>query len=471
MKQLFHLPTNFKTIGKSLLWFFLGIILGLFFFIGIVVFIYQRTYNEKIFPGIYVNGVDFGGKKKEDVEMYFSKKNEEIYKTSFVFKSDELLASASARDLQLGYDEKLLSIQAYSLGRSNNLFSNFALMAQSYLYGVSLSPAYHYSDDVLMKVITPLKEQLSQPPVDAQFEFKEGKVVTFKPSRDGKEVNMDLLKKALLEKSVYTRSKLPPVIFIEIPLVTLKPNITTEKVNNMGIKELIGRGTSLFQHSIENRVYNLSLASSRIHGVLVPPGEVFSMVKSLGDISSLSGYKQAYVIQNGRTVLGDGGGVCQVSTTLFRAVLNAGLPILERNPHAYRVSYYEEDSLPGIDAAIYSPTVDLKFKNDTGKYILIQTILDPQEMRLTFELYGTLDGREVSITQPIIHSQSPAPAPLYQDDPTLPKGVVRQVDWAAAGANVSFSRTVKKGDTVLYSDTFKSNYRPWQAIFLRGTKE
>src|SRR5205085_743367 len=129
-------------------------------------------------------------------------------------------------------------------------------------------------------------------------------------------------------------------------------------------------------------------------GVLIAPGQVFSFSKAIGEVSSFTGYKQAYVIENGKTVLGDGGGVCQVSTTLFRAALNAGLPIVERHPHAYRVQYYEEDSGPGIDAAVYVPSVDLKFKNDTGHHILIQAYADVENLRLTFDLYGANDGRE-----------------------------------------------------------------------------
>ena len=169
--------------------------------------------------------------------------------------------------------------------------------------------------------------------------------------------------------------------------------------------------------------------------------------------------------------MGDGGGVCQVSTTLFRAALAAGLPITERHQHAYRVGYYEEDSGPGIDAAVYSPSVDLKFKNDTGGHILIQSYVDRVNMRITFQLYGTKDGREVNISTPVILSQSPAPEPLYQDDPNLPKGEIKQVDFAAAGANVYFTRSVKKDGKITISDKFVSNYRPWQAVFLRGTKE
>lgn len=177
------------------------------------------------------------------------------------------------------------------------------------------------------------------------------------------------------------------------------------------------------------------------------------------------------MINDGKTELGDGGGVCQVSTTMFRAALNAGLQIVERHQHAYRVGYYEQDSGPGIDAAIYSPSVDLKFKNNTGHAILIQTVNDPDNSALTFVFYGTKDpNRQVTISTPVVLSQTPAPPPLYQNDPTLPVGQTKQTDYSANGADVYFTRTVTENGKVIIQDKFTSDYQPWQAVYLVGTQ-
>lgn len=254
---------------------------------------------------------------------------------------------------------------------------------------------------------------------------------------------------------------------IKLPVRVVEPK--NKLANDLGIKELIGSGVSHFAGSIENRKFNVGLAASRINGVLIPPGEEFSFVNTVGDISGASGYKQAYVIKSGRTVLDDGGGVCQVSTTIYRAALNTGLPITERTAHAYRVGYYEQGFPPGLDATIFSPSVDFKFKNDTGHHILIQARV--LGTTLTVDLYGTLDGRTVEMTKPAIISQTPALPEIRQDDPTLPKGTVKQVDWAAAGANVVFKRKVTKGGVEIINETVRSNFRPWQAVYLVGTKE
>jgi Uncharacterized vancomycin resistance protein len=155
----------------------------------------------------------------------------------------------------------------------------------------------------------------------------------------------------------------------------------------------------------------------------------------------------------------------------FRAALNAGLPILERHSHAYRVSYYENDSPPGFDATVFAPFVDLKIKNDTNAYILIQTKIDKENNLLFFYLFGQKDGRKIEIEKPKIWNiASPLP-PKYQDDPTLKKGVIKQIDFPAWGAKVNFHYKVVKNGEILFEKDFFSFYRPWQAVYLVGTAE
>ena len=460
-----------KTLSNSF-WFFTGAVISLIFFIGLFYFIYQKIYENRVYPGIFVNGINFGGKTQTDVKNYFEERNAKLDKAVLQLTSDYGIATVSAKEINLGYDASLLSVQTVSLGRSSSLISDISLLLQAYFGGIHLSPTYTYSSEKLNEYLDPIKTKVEKKPIDAQFKFENGRVIAFQPSEEGRTLDINELNKAIHEKtlSVVTSTK-PQIISIPIPIMILYPDITTEEANDFGIEELIGEGHSLFYHSIPGRIYNINLASSRIDGVLVAPGAVFSFNKTLGDVSAFTGYKQAYIIQNGQTVLGDGGGVCQVSTTFFRAILDAGLPIIERTAHSYRVGYYEQDSPPGIDATIFVPTVDLKFKNDTGNYILVQREIDLNNLSLSFYLYGTKDGRQVTMSKPVITNQSPAPEPLYQDDPTLPVGEIKQVDFAASGANVYFTRTVTKNSKTIISDKFFSNYRPWQAVYLRGTKQ
>ncbi|MBI5044983.1 MAG: VanW family protein [Candidatus Levybacteria bacterium] len=458
------------AVLRTVFWFSFGALIGFFFFSSFIYIYYKQTYKNKVYPGVIINNVDLGGKSQDEVRLFFKDKNDSISKKYLEFSTTTLTATVSAKDLDIGYDENLLSSQAFSIGRSGNFFSDIYLSLESYLHGVVLTPAYRYSSVVFTKTLKDFQDKIDQDPINARFTYEGGKVSEFRASREGKSVDVSEITTAMERDVVPNLLRNGSIVKVQIPVRTIKPEVETNEANDLGITQRIGIGTSLFQGSIPNRIFNIQLAASRLNGILIKPDEIFSFNKAVGDISSLSGYKQAYVIQNGRTELGDGGGVCQVSTTLFRALLNAGMTITERHPHAYRVHYYEEDSGPGIDAAIYTPTVDLKFKNDTGHYILIQTNVELDNLQLTFELYGTSDGRVASISEPVILSQSPAPEPLYQDDPNLPVGQTKQIDFSAPGANVYFMYTVTKNGKEILSKKFSSTYKPWQAIFLRGTK-
>ncbi len=474
IKKLHHLIPYHKHVflySKAILWFGIGAILGLFFVISFAYILLQQFYHQLVLPGVTVAGVNFGGKSQTYVQNYFDQKNAKIGNSVITFQYQNNYATTSASALQMGYASKLLAQQAIDVGKSGDLFSKIAIVFQAYLTGISLPPSFAFSQNSLKQELADVEKIIYKEPVDAQIAFTNGRATTFTPSQDGQDIDLITLSQAIAKRTPLLLSiNKPQNMQLSIPIQTLHPKITTEKANNLGIKELIGVGTSLFQHSIPSRIYNVTLAASRLNGVIIAPNEDFSFDKALGDVSAYTGYQQAYVIQGGHTVLGDGGGVCQVSTTMFRAILDAGLPITERHAHDYRVGYYEEDGPPGIDATVYVPSVDLKFKNTTGHNILIQTIVDPDTLRLTFYLYGVKDGRQVALTTPVISNETPAPAPLYQDDPTLDKGTTKQIDFAANGATVKFNRVVTQNGKEIINETYVSNYRPWQAVYLVGTK-
>ena len=311
---------------------------------------------------------------------------------------------------------------------------------------------------------------VNRPAENAYLHFiRPGKVEEFKPARDGFEVQNSELTRLIIEALGRMEAGSQKEV-VNLPVLATEPEVKTGEANDLGIKALIGRGESWFSGSITNRIYNLRKSAEELNGVLVAPGEVFSFNQAVGEVSAATGYKQAYIIKEGKTILGDGGGVCQVSSTLFRAILAAGLPIPERTAHAYRVHYYEEKYQVGFDATVFQPAPDFKFTNDTPAYILIQTEFDEKNKHLVFNLYGTSDGRKVETSKSRIWDQVPPPPDLYQDDPTLPLGKVVQTEHAAWGAKVAFDWKVTRGEEVLQERTFYSNYRTWQAVYLRGTK-
>ena len=321
----------------------------------------------------------------------------------------------------------------------------------------------------LLEYIEGVAESLNREATDAKFGYQDGKVTEFAPSKDGIKISVEATSNKVQQGMKQLIESEEQNINIDIQAERTSPQVTIEKVNELGIKERIGRGESYYAHSIPNRIYNVGLASSRINTALIPPGEEVSFNKLVGEVSAATGYRSAYIISQGRTVLGDGGGLCQVSTTLFRAAMDAGLPILERWGHSYRVSYYELNSKPGVDATVIAPSKDFRFKNDTPGHILIQTTNDPKELHLVIEIYGTSDGRVATVTEPKVWGITPPLPTIYQDDPSLPTGTMKQVDWATGGARTSFEYKVVRNGETLQNQTFSTVYRPWAAVYLRGT--
>ncbi len=318
--------------------------------------------------------------------------------------------------------------------------------------------------------VAQLAQTVDKPPQNATFRFLgTGKVEEFKPAKEGRVLKRATLATLMINSLNRLLGQSEPVV-VDLEFTKSEPEVVNDEVNSLGIKELLGKGESWYSGSITNRIFNLKKAADAIGGFLVPPGETFSFNGAVGEVSSDTGYKQAYIIKEGKTILGDGGGVCQVSSTLFRAVLAAGLPIEARTAHAYRVHYYEEKYQPGFDATVFQPAPDFKFKNDTPAYVLIQTVYDEKAKYLSFEIYGTSDGRKAEMSKARIWEVTAPPPDLYQDDPNLPVGKVVQTEHAAWGAKVAFDWKVTRGEEVLQERTFYSNYKSWQAVYLRGTK-
>ena len=226
-------------------------------------------------------------------------------------------------------------------------------------------------------------------PVNAKFEIKNGKVAEFQPSMVGKVINISKATDAIIS-ALMAGGNAAAINFEE-----KEPDISLEKINNLGINTLLGKGESNFSGSTAARIHNITVGVGRFNGLLIGPGEEFSFNTSLGDVEESTGYRYELVIKNGKVVPELGGGLCQVATTLFRSAIFSGLPIIERKPHSFPVHYYNPQ---GFDATIYPGITDLRFKNDTPNHALIQGRI--QGNKLTFEIYGSSDGRKTVIDGP-----------------------------------------------------------------------
>lgn len=320
-----------------------------------------------------------------------------------------------------------------------------------------------------------IARDINQPARDARFRFdpSTGTLTPIIASQSGHTLDPDAAAEQIAQQLLASATRVPGSAIrsaraIALPVAVTKPTIAMEDATKFGIKELVAQGVSNFKGSALGRIQNIRTATAQFEGIVIPPGGTFSFVQYLGDVVEANGYDDAYIIFADRTVLGPGGGVCQVSTTVFRAAFFGGFPIIERWAHAYRVGFYEPPV--GLDATVFAPSVDLKFKNDTEAYLLIQPKLDLKANTLTFNFYGTKPNRTVEMEEPIMEHIIKHGPPIYTEDPTLKKGVTKQVDFAHDGADVTVWRKIIVNGQVVKREKFFSRYEPWVARYLVGTK-
>jgi vancomycin resistance protein YoaR len=335
-----------------------------------------------------------------------------------------------------------------------------------WIYQVSVSTQ---SMEQFLTQIAPLVDRA---PRNARFYFDDssGQLVLLEPAVVGRTLDVAATQQAINAGLLRGEHAVPLALNLAQPQA---PDEATAAA--LGIDGQVSSYTSYFRGSSAARLTNIQAAAARFHGLLVPPESVFSMAEALGDVTLENGYAEALIIFNGRTITGVGGGVCQVSTTLYRAAFFGGYPIEQRYAHAFRVYYYEQrpergtdNRLAGLDATVYVPLVDLKFRNDRPSWLLMETYFNPEEYSLTWKFYSGGGTRYVDWSTSGPRNVIPAPEPLFQEAADLPAGSCRQVDYAADGADITVRRDVYRDGALLFSDTVQTHYEPWRAIYQYG---
>ena len=258
---------------------------------------------------------------------------------------------------------------------------------------------------------------------------------------------------------------------LELPMVPTDPPVTEANLHQLGIRELVSIGKSDFTGSAAYRVHNIGVGMQLLNGLLIAPGEEFSFNKNIGQINAANGFVEGAAIIQNRTQQEFGGGICQDSTTMFRAAFWAGLPITERWGHSFYISWYDKYALgprgngPGLDATIFTGGPDLKFINDTGAWLLIQAWSDPKTGVAQIELYGTKPNRTVDLTHKV-YDHVPAPKePVFVADPKVPRGTIKHTDKARGGMTIDVYRLVVENGVPRPPELFRTRFRPWPNIY------
>ncbi len=437
----------------------------LLIFISGAFFIPQFVFTGRVLSGVSLVGIDLGGATREKATSLISTLTDKANLKPIELQFNGSVWQIDPASVNLEIKPEQLAQAAFLVGRRGGLIQQ-SIESWKGLFQIKQplivedSSLYDFDRATLAKKLQPLVEVINQPRRDAKIKIVRDRVTEFVSPQNGQELDVEKTI-GLIAGSILSENRT-----ISLPVEIISPSTSLAETNSLGINTLIGRGESDFSGSPKNRRHNIGVGASKFDGILIEPDETFSFLAHLGEVNSSTGFLPELVIKGDKTIPEFGGGLCQVSTTAFRGILRAGLPVVERRNHSYRVVYYEP---AGSDATIYQPYPDLKFKNDTGAHIFIDTYIDGN--KLYFDFYGTDTGRTVELEGPYIFNVTAYPDPIYIDTTTLPVGEVKRVDTAHRGADAVLYRKIFKGGKLIQTDTFKSHYIPWAAKYLRGAED
>ncbi|NJD01739.1 MAG: vanomycin resistance protein VanB [Ruminiclostridium sp.] len=495
--------------------------------------IYMTLKYDRVYKGVYINGMDAGGMAQVELALALkSRFQDKIKDLEITLDSGRIVEKASYTDLNVSYVMDNAVKDAFSLGRTGNMFKRLYAIFNAGLKGANVDMPLSYDkgkldnfisefhkktlievkeaeiliqdDKVTIRtgrhgenidknsltstlneminsfkggtvkveiIITPpnkldaedLFPQLNREPVNAAFKVLDGNI-SVEPHITGMKIEKTALEDIVadLEKNENTE--------MVLPVQYILPEITTEKANEMVFKDQIAYMSTHFSTSNENdknRGENIKLATSKINGIILIPGAVFSFNDVVGPRTEADGYKLAHTYVAGKVIDGIGGGICQVSTTIYGAVLKSDLEVIERRNHMFTVGYVPY----GQDATVSYGTTDFRFRNSTNWPIKIEAGVN-KDNNVFFKFIGTIENPEkkVIISQEIL-KRIPFTT-KYIDNPTMLEGKTSVKQEGKEGYVVDTFKTIKiSGKVISETKLHTSTYRPLTEEILRGTKK
>lgn len=314
-------------------------------------------------------------------------------------------------------------------------------------------------------LLTEIHSAVDLPAQNARFSIDGGKVTEFQGSTSGNVLDDDAFF-AAFETALGSDTYTTPLTLV---MRAEEPSVTTQNVNSLGITEIIGQAVTSFPTSSSNRKQNIKHGAEKLNGLLIAPGETISLLDHLRPFTIADGYVPELVIKGDEIKPEVGGGLCQIGTTTFRAVMNSGLEVVERRNHSLAVSYYNDatNGNPGTDATIYDPAPDFKFKNDMPTYLLLATTFDADKKSVTFTFWGTKDGRQGSYTPPIVLTRT-SPGPTVYTNTTAIAPGKQECEGPFIGATTTFDYNIIQPDGTTKTVEYFSSYRPLAKSCLVG---
>lgn len=434
--------------------------IGIFLIIvllGAGVFIGTELPKDRIHPGISVGGVDVSKLTKKEAEEKLSRDlTKELEERTLRLKSDVTSYRESLKSLGFYYDVKEGVQEAYEVGRSGNPVENGLEVLKAVLFKENLESEPKVNGSVLRDKLEEIGKKVFVEAVDAKFSYN-GENVEVSNERQGTELLVKETARAIKDFQFQSDE-------LQMEIKKVEPKL--KKADFEGINGVIATFSTKYGTSEKNRKYNIALGAERTGNLLVKAGEEVSFNDTVGEITTETGFKDAGVILNGEFDRGVGGGICQVSTTMYNALLLANVDITERHNHSRPIGYVKR----GTDAAVVWGYKDMKFRNtlDTPIYITAEAT----GSTLTYTIYGDAFHRDytVEIVPKLLSTEEPKV--VKRTSSKIPEGVTKVEKQGSTGYFYKTYKNILRDGEVVKSDVIsKSNYYPQKRVVIIGTGE
>ena len=415
-------------------------------------FRWNQAWQGRIYPGVKVEGIGLGGLTEQDAEQKLVSTRDELLASKVKLVLGDHVQQVSRRDLGFQLDPVENARLAMMVGRSGPVWKRPQELWQAFYFQVDAPLKVTLDNDRAKSVLQTFAKDLYNPPQNAQLVVNDAYQVKIIESRPGKVLALDASVKALAQDTY------PFDEVVDLPLVDQQPQVTTQDVLGMKVTGLLASYTTYFDTSNVNRTYNVNVAADALDNSLVKPGQVFSFNQVVGPRSEETGYKEALVIEQNKFTPGIGGGVCQVSSTLYNSVLLAGLQIVERSNHSLPVTYVPL----GRDATVAYGFYDLRFCNNTGGYLYIKTRAGGGVLTIAI-LGNTAEKKNVDLETDV--DKVLDFKVVTENDPALYQGKTLVETEGVKGYQVRAYRVINGVRTLLSDDT----YAPMDEIVHVGT--
>lgn len=414
--------------------------------------------HDRIVRGVHVQKEQLGDLTKPAALEVLKRLDQEISRQSVVVEASGKQWQVTLGELGVKLNTEEMLAAAYSAGRNGSLLEQYQERKQIETHGREISLKASINRSVMEKKLTEVSKEVSLQPVDAVLQIAADDQVRIIPGKNGLGVDTSLAAEDLT--AIVEKSAEPKLV---LNLKEIPPKQSEADLRAMRIKGVVAVFSTIFDASQSNRSYNIVVAAGALNGLLVKPGETVSFNKIVGPRSSAAGYREAPVIVNNKLVPGIGGGVCQVSTTLYNSLLKGDFQIVFRRPHSFPSSYVPI----GRDATVTYGGIDFKFRNNRTGYLYIKSVV--QGNRLTFKLFGDpAENKEVEISDQIelvIPNKT-----VYVKDPNLEQGKQVVKEKGHRGYRTSTIRLVKQNGRVVTREVVaKSYYKPVTKVIAVGT--